>query len=183
MAVSYNVVNELGPSLEDILSRHGLKLTDLDRECPRFVRDEIAIKLDDWEMVGRCLEFEMEKLRDIDRENRSQELCRIALLDTWGKREGKRATYLKLANVLHRRQRRDLVEFLCAKLKSTLSLIPMSGHTLTNWDVPFEQQRQVPLRPIGSVSTGTCICELDYFYRECHDCHIVLLALCTRIKQ
>ena len=155
MAAKYNIVNELGPSLEEILSRHGLKLTDLDRECPRFVRDEIAVKLDDWEMVGRCLDFEMEKLRDIDRENRSQELCRIALLDTWGKREGKRATYLKLANVLHRRQRRDLVEFLCAKLKSTLSLIPMSGHM--SWDVVFEQQRQVlSLRPISSVSTGMC---------------------------
>ena len=130
MAAKYNIVNELGPSLEEILSRHGLKLTDLDRECPRFVRDEIAVKLDDWEMVGRCLEFEMEKLRDIDRENRSQELCRIALLDTWGQREGKRATYLKLANVLYRRQRRDLVEFLCAKLKSTLTFYNLTFYNL-----------------------------------------------------
>ena len=153
MAASYNIVNELGPSLEEILSRHGLKLADLDRECPRFVRDEIAIKLDDWEMVGRCLEFDMEKLRDIDRENRSQELCRIALLDTWGKR----ATYLKLANVLHRRQRRDLLEFLCAKLKSTFRLLPVSGHT-TSWDMPFEksQQRQV-LRPVGFTISQTGI--------------------------
>lgn len=148
-------ISEAGPSLEEILSRHGLKETDLDRECPQSVRDEIALKLDDWEMVGRCLEFSLEKLRDINRENTRQELCRIALLDTWGKREGKRATYLKLAGALHRRQRCDLVEFLCAQLKSTLSVVPLalSG----SWKVPPAngQQRQVQQYQNGSSSTGT----------------------------
>ena len=38
-------------SLEEILSRHGLKPTD--KECPERVRDEVAVKLDDWEMAGR----------------------------------------------------------------------------------------------------------------------------------
>ena len=127
MAAISPTSSEAGPSLEEILSQHGLKERDLDRERPQNVRDEIAVKLDDWEMVGRCLEFTLEKLRDINSENISQELCRITLLDTWGKREGKRATYLKLAGVLHRRQRRDLVEFLCAKLKSTLTLVPLVG--------------------------------------------------------
>ena len=107
---------EAGPSLEEILSRHGLKEADLNRECPRDVRDEVAVKLDNWEMFGRCLEFDMEKLRDIDRENRTQDLCKVALLDTWYKREGKEATYLKLIRVLYRRNRRDLVEFLCEKI-------------------------------------------------------------------
>lgn len=160
MASSYNIVDEIGLGLEEILSRHGLKLADLDRECPRFVRDEIAVKIDNWEMVGRCLEFDMEKLHDIDRENRSQELCRIALLDTWGKREGKRATYLKLANVLHRRERRDLVEFLYAKLKSTFRpILPMSGNT-TSWDMPFNensQQRRMLRRPVGTITSQTGI--------------------------
>ena len=90
------------------------------------------MKLDDWEMVGRYLEFTLEKLRDINRQNCGQELCRIALLDTWGKREGKKATYLKLASVLHRRQRCDLVDFLCAKVKSTLSLV----RSVANWEIP-----------------------------------------------
>ena len=103
MATISPVLSEAGPSLEETLSRYGLKTKDLDKKCPQSVRDEIAVKLDDWEMVGRCLEFSLEKLRDINRENASQELCRIALLDTWGKREGHRATYLKLAGVLHRR--------------------------------------------------------------------------------
>ena len=126
---------EAGPNLEEILSRYGLKPTDLDKECPERVRDEVAVKLDDWEMTGRYLEFTLEKLRDINRENSSQELCRIALLDTWGKREGKKATYLKLASVLHRRQRCDLVEFLCAKFKSMLNLVPLSG-SVANSEIP-----------------------------------------------
>ena len=52
-----------GPSLKEILLRHGLKLEDLEKECPGSVRDEVAAKLDDWEVVGRYLEFTLEKLR------------------------------------------------------------------------------------------------------------------------
>ena len=140
--------SEADPSLEEILFQHGLKEADLNRECPRSVRDDVALKLDDWEMVGRCLEFDMEKLRDIDRENRTQDLCKVALLDTWNKREGKEATYLKLIRVLYRRNRRDLVEFLCAKLKSILSLVPLSGN-ITSLDMPSENLQ--PLRDSSSI--------------------------------
>ena len=59
---AYNGVNQ-SLQLEEILSRHGLKPTDLDKECPERVRDEVAVKLDDWEMAGRYLEFTLEKLR------------------------------------------------------------------------------------------------------------------------
>ena len=121
----------LNPALEKILSRHGLNSTDLDRECPQSVRNAIAIKLadkfDEWEMVGRCLDFSWETMRNIDRENASQALRGIALLDTWAKREGPRATYLKLADVLRRRQLHHLVNLLCIKLKLTFNLVPLSG--------------------------------------------------------
>ena len=135
-------VSEAGPSLEEILSRHGLKPTDLDKECPKRIRDEVAVKLGDWEMVGCYLEFTLEKLRDINRENSSQDLCRIALLDTWGKREGEKATYLKLASVMHLRQRCDLVEFLCAKFKSTLSLVPLPGSVANSSESNQHHQAQ-----------------------------------------
>ena len=49
--------------MEEILSQYGLKEADLNRECSERVRDEVAIKLDDWEMTGRWLEFSLEKLR------------------------------------------------------------------------------------------------------------------------
>ena len=128
------ILSEAGSSLEEILSRYEFKITDLDRECPQSVRDEVAVKFDDWEMIGRYLEFTQEKLRNINHENTSQEQCKIALLDTWAKREGGKATYLKLAGVLHRRQRYDLVEFLCAKLKLIMTFVPLSGST--SWEIP-----------------------------------------------
>jgi hypothetical protein len=115
------------------------------------------VKLGDWELIGCDLEFTLEKLRDINRENFSQELCRIALLDTWGKREGKKATYLKLASVLYRQKRCDLVEFLCAKFKSTLSLVPLPG-SVANWEIPSgSDQAQQHLD--GSNSMGMEIIE------------------------
>ena len=154
MATSSPILSE--PRLEELLSRHGLRLTDLDRECPREIRDDIAVELGaDWEMIGRCLEFSLDELRDLNRENSSQEMCRVALLDTWNKREGKGATFLKLAGALYRRKRRDIVELLCTKLKSTLSLVPVS-RSVTSWDVPSgdDQHIQVLQQPLGLSSTG-----------------------------
>ena len=154
MATTSLILSEPGPSLEEILSRHGLRVADLDRECPREIRDDIAVELGaDWEMIGRCLEFSLDALRDINRENSSQEMCRVSLLDTWGKREGKGATFMKLAGALHRRKRRDLVDVLCAKLKSTLSLVPVS----VNVDAPSgnDQQLQALQQPLDSSPTGT----------------------------
>jgi hypothetical protein len=125
--------NEIDPGLEKLLSRNGLNSTDLDRECPQSVRNAIAIKLADkfgeWEMVGRCLDFSFETLMNIDRENASHALRGKALLDAWSEREGPRATYLRLADVLRRRQLDNLVNLLCIKLKLTLNLVQLSGST------------------------------------------------------
>jgi hypothetical protein len=107
---------EQGPSLNDILSQYALNETDLKMKCPQDVRNEIAIKLIDWKMIGYFLGFPAEKLTSIGRENETEDLCKVALLDSWSKREGEGASCLKLADALHRRQRRDLVEFLCTLL-------------------------------------------------------------------
>ena len=132
MATINPTLSEADPNLEKILSRHGLKLTELHSECSQSVRNAIAVKLaaklDGWQMVGRRLEFSWEKLREIEHENTSQELCGIALLDTWSKRDGPRATCLKLADVLCRRQLYDLVDLLCIKLKLTSSLVSLPGN-------------------------------------------------------
>ena len=105
-----------GLSLNDILSQYALKETDLSIKCPREVSNEIAVKLIDWKMIGYSLGFPAEKLTSIGRENETQDLCKVALLDSWSKREGEEASYMKLADALYRRQRRDLVEFLCKLL-------------------------------------------------------------------
>ena len=111
-------------------------------------------------MVGCYLDFSLEKLRNIQHENESQDLCKVALLDTWNKREGKEATYLKLIRVLYRRNRRDLVEFLCAKLKLTLSLVPLSGN-IASLDIPSESLQQ----PYGSgMQLPLCILYVSVIY-------------------
>jgi hypothetical protein len=77
----------------------------------------IATKLVDWKTTGRYFGVPAEKLAAIDREHATEDQRRIALLDCWEKRDGRSANCLKLADVLHRRERRDLVELLCAEMK------------------------------------------------------------------
>ena len=152
MATSGPIPSETGPTLEQILSRNGFKEEDLDRECPRDIRDDIAVELGaDWEMIGHSLKLSSDELLDISRENSSQKKCRVSLLDAWHKREGRGATFLKLAQAFHRQKRRDLVDLLCTKLKSTLTLVPPSGN-VTSLEMPFgNDQLQVQS---GSISTG-----------------------------
>ena len=104
------------PSLENIISRHGLTSDDLESVCPRDVRHNIAVKLVDWKMVGHSFSFPKEKIAAIERENDTEDLRKVALLDAWNEREGKGASYLKLAGVLHQRERNDLVELLCDRI-------------------------------------------------------------------
>ena len=108
------------------------------------------------------LEFSSDEVRDVSRENSSQEMCRVSLLDAWHKREGREATFLKLARAFHRRKRRDLVDLLCTKLKSTLTLIPLSGN-VTSLDMPSGNDKQLQVQHFqnGSVSTGTDIHDLQ----------------------
>ena len=94
------------------MSRHGLTKEDLLLACPRDVRDKIALKLADWKVAGRFFDLPREKLAAIELDNDTEEQRRVALLDAWGEREGKGAIYLKLAEVLHQRERIDLVELL-----------------------------------------------------------------------
>ena len=113
---------DAGPCLEDILSHHGLDKKDLERQCPPGVRTTIATKLVDWKTTGHYFGVPAEKLAAIDRENTTEDQRRIALLDCWEKREASDASCYKLADVLHRRERKDLVELLCAAVKSSLAL-------------------------------------------------------------
>ena len=100
-------------SLEELLSRHGLKRKDLDGKYPAEMRVEIAQLLDDWKMIGYYLGFTPQKLNDIEVDNYREERRRVALLDAWEQREGEGATYLNLAEAFHHRGRVDLVEELC----------------------------------------------------------------------
>ena len=108
------------PTLEDIISRYGLEKGKLQEECSQIIRLKVAAKLEDWKMVGRYLSMPSEKLKAIDRENDTEDQRRVAMLDTWHKREGEGASCLKLANALYQRGRRDLVERLCEVIQSSV---------------------------------------------------------------
>ena len=113
MAVGLGPHEQRLPALEEILSRHGLEKKDLKRRYSARARPKIADLLDDWKMVGLSLGFTWQKLSDIEVENHKEERRRVALLDAWEQKEGRGATYLKLAEALYNRKRTDLVERLC----------------------------------------------------------------------
>ena len=118
MAVGFGPHEQHIPALEGVLSCQGLEKKDLERRCSARVRLEIANLFDDWKMVGYCLGFTSQNLKDIEVDNSTEELRRVALLDTWEQRHKIGATYLKLAEALHRRKRIDLVERLCEIIKT-----------------------------------------------------------------
>ena len=66
---------------------------------------------------GGNLNIDPQKLDDIQVENHTEERRRVALLDAWDEKEGEGATYLKLAEAVHHRNRTDLVEKLCKKIR------------------------------------------------------------------
>ena len=69
-------------------------------------------------MVGHYLTMPSEELKAIERENDTENLRKVAMLDTWHKREGKAASCWKLANALFQHGRRDLIESLCKAVLS-----------------------------------------------------------------
>ena len=108
------------PSLEDVLSKHDLRVGDMMSRCSYPVRVRMAAQLVDWKLAGHFLGFTQLKLHTIQVDNDSEEQRRVALLETWAEMEGEKATYLKLAEALLEHGRRDLVEHLCKMIKRVL---------------------------------------------------------------
>ena len=118
------------PSLEGIIFRHGLAKEKLQEECSQAIRLKIAAKLEDWKMVGRYLNIPSEKLTAIERENYTESQRKIAMLDTWYKREGEGASYSRLADALYQHGRRDLIELLCKLIPPNESPEEPSNHSM-----------------------------------------------------
>lgn len=108
------------PSLEDVLSKHELRLGDMTSRCSYPVRVRIAAQLVDWKLIGHYLGFSQLKLHTIQVDNESEEQRRVSLLETWAEVEGEKATYLKLAKAFYEYGRRDLVEHLCRMIRRVL---------------------------------------------------------------
>ena len=94
----------------------GLKLTDLDIQCPREIINKIAGEiLGQWEQVGRELGVSERRRNNIRYDNTrfEPEQKAFALLDAWTEEKGSRATCLKLAEALHRREMTKAIEIIC----------------------------------------------------------------------
>ena len=105
------------PSLESILSHHGVQNELLDSQCSNKVRIKISEKLNDWKYLCRVgFGFEAYEVTSISHDNDTLSSQKIAFLDTWARKHGKDASYLKLAQGLYSGGRRDLVDYLCVML-------------------------------------------------------------------
>jgi hypothetical protein len=105
------------PTLDEILSRHGLEKKHLERKIPAEMILEIAPLLDDWKMTGYYLGFTKQDLDDIEIDNPNQDHRRVALLNAWEQRHGEDAAYLRLAEAFYRREKIGLIDKLCRRLK------------------------------------------------------------------
>jgi hypothetical protein len=112
-----SIIGHAGATLDDIISDYNLKQEHLQRVCSQNVRLRIAKELTDWKMLGHYLKLTEADLIAIKRENDTEALRRVAMLNTWHEREGYKATYLKLAGALYEHGRRDLVGLLCCTMK------------------------------------------------------------------
>lgn len=92
-------------TLGESLSRLGLAEKLLQEDCSKEIRLKIALRLEDWKMVGHFLDIPSEKLKAIERENDTEDQRKVAMLDTWSKREGRGANCWRLANALYQHGR------------------------------------------------------------------------------
>jgi hypothetical protein len=123
MAASLEAQGMTTPTLDEILSRQGLKREDVNRVCSQGDRYQISVKTVNWKMVGRSLGISEEKLAAIQVDNNTEEERRVIMLHTWHQGQGNQATYLSLMIVLHQHNRCDLVDELCGMIKSHAAVV------------------------------------------------------------
>ena len=100
-------------NLEEILAIHRLDEGDLNQVCSKESRDEFTKRIKNWKAVGAALGFTQEDLDLIDSEYEHDDQKKTTLFLQWRMRDGKEATYLKLAKLLFAGEMLDLLQVLC----------------------------------------------------------------------
>ena len=108
----------MSDTLSQTLAVHGLSESNLTRTVSKAHRQEFIKKIVDWKVVGAALGFAEEELDIIDDGYENDEQKKTNLFIQWSVRHREEATYLKLAQLLFNGGLRDLLESLCAILKS-----------------------------------------------------------------
>ena len=105
------------PTLDEILSRHGLEQSDWDKKCTmKYVKTRIFEDLEEWKQFGHHLGLRPTTIEDISRDNHTASECKMRLYWKWVRFHGSKATYRELANALYVHERTDLVEDLAEAL-------------------------------------------------------------------
>ena len=106
-------MESLDLSVYRVLARKGLRREDLNWPAKKEHRDRIAVKLgSDWKDCAIELSLSEEEVEAIVKENKWSRNRRLAMIQKWGVAHGPEATYMRLAQVLSRIGREDLVEYL-----------------------------------------------------------------------
>ena len=115
-------------TMEAVLSKHTLKKTDLNKECPQALRYDIGIMIVAWKTTKEHFQFHKENLAAKDDCNKIEEERRVALLKSLYneiKKQPSRATYSEYMTSFNCQERYDLMDSLCHMVK--LSQIVDSG--------------------------------------------------------
>lgn len=119
MLCSLNVVSlykGMGISLQDLRERYSLSQHLLDKELSDEHLREVARIIDDHEILGYELGLTQSEMAAINRDVRTQELQRLAMLKKWKQKNAWKATYKTLIEALLRCGRgayaRDVCELL-----------------------------------------------------------------------
>ncbi len=99
--------------LDSVLLLKELTREQLATPCPTDQCNELAMKLDRWELLAPFIGLSEGDCTAIKENNSSYELQRLAMISKWKKMYGSEATYLKLALGLEKIQQFDLIEDLC----------------------------------------------------------------------
>ena len=111
--------------MDDFLTAHCLDRRHLQRVCSKVHRDEFSKRIRDWKAVGTALGLSQEQLDAIDAAHESEEQKKTVLFDQWSERDGEKATYLKLAELLLAEQL-NLHQELCLILADATPHTPAS---------------------------------------------------------
>ena len=131
--------------LSDLLRKHDMKITDINKPCSD--KEDFIIKISmeigdhDYIEFGRHLHFSETDLTSITLENDNNDERKVAVLSTWRNRMAKNATYLALIRACLKANLQSVAECVIINAKNT-SEMSYVGETLQffpekcnhNWD-------------------------------------------------
>ena len=124
----------------DAALKYDVKREDLNFKCPRQILDRIACEIiSECYLVGRSLNVSEEKLKSIrDNSSLTPEDQAVTVLDAWAAEYGSEATCLKLAEVLYRRKKANVVEILCEEV-NRMNQHKQEGKATSYWAISIKQ--------------------------------------------